>query len=259
MTPQGICFEREAIQDWLSKSNQCPVTHTPLSVDQLITCYAMRNAIEEYEKMRQSIKSGPSVPSSSSSSLPSSTPPSSSLPSSSPPSSTPPSSSLASSSELENSSNQTIPSLPLSPPQIAIEVAPSIQRFVQVWDGARLREEDECFRYPERSKYITFPASYFYVVSRSTGFVVVENRSTFDVTLRSREREATIWDPLNVGSTPCAEFVLRAGETQGFDFRGWYCIEVSPDTQDRPIDLKITDFAMSGGGKGAWLRMGTTP
>jgi len=52
VTPHGICFEREAIVEWLQKSTTCPITKKPLSADQLITCYSLKNAIEEYEKLR---------------------------------------------------------------------------------------------------------------------------------------------------------------------------------------------------------------
>jgi hypothetical protein len=52
VTPQGLCFERQAIMEWLEKSQTCPITHQPLSFHQLITCYSLKNAIEEYDKIR---------------------------------------------------------------------------------------------------------------------------------------------------------------------------------------------------------------
>lgn len=83
--------------------------------------------------------------------------------------------------------------------------------------------------------------------------------------LVSREREATLWDPKNNGGKKCAKFLLSSNTEQGdykchywllsslliilnegFDFRGYYCIEVKPDKDKRPIRLSITDFSLSG-------------
>jgi hypothetical protein len=49
---------------------------------------------------------------------------------------------------------------------------------------------------------------YFYL------FLILEKDSV-GVNLISREREATIWDPLNVGAAKCCEYVLRPLATQG--------------------------------------------
>lgn len=32
----------------------------------------------------------------------------------------------------------------------------------------------------------------------------------------------------------------------GFDYRGWYCIEVRPDPYNRPIDLFVSEYAVKG-------------
>jgi hypothetical protein len=48
ITPKGISFERKAILNWLSKKKECPITKTPLNENDLISNYALKQAIENY-------------------------------------------------------------------------------------------------------------------------------------------------------------------------------------------------------------------
>jgi len=48
VTPYGHCYERKSIEDWLEKSNSCPLTGKKLSKEDLIPNYSMKNAIEQY-------------------------------------------------------------------------------------------------------------------------------------------------------------------------------------------------------------------
>jgi hypothetical protein len=48
ITPRGISFERKAILKWLEKKKECPITKTPLSEKELITNYALKQAIDRY-------------------------------------------------------------------------------------------------------------------------------------------------------------------------------------------------------------------
>eukprot|EP01006_Ploeotia_vitrea_P027334 TRINITY_DN60179_c0_g1_i1.p1 TRINITY_DN60179_c0_g1~~TRINITY_DN60179_c0_g1_i1.p1 ORF type:complete len:420 (+),score=56.29 TRINITY_DN60179_c0_g1_i1:40-1299(+) len=50
MTPQGINFERETIQQWLEKHKECPMTREPLTVAQLFPNRSLKEEIEEWNK-----------------------------------------------------------------------------------------------------------------------------------------------------------------------------------------------------------------
>jgi len=50
ITPHGISFERNAIQDWINKNPSCPFTKKPLKKEDLVTNYALKNSIHEYLK-----------------------------------------------------------------------------------------------------------------------------------------------------------------------------------------------------------------
>jgi hypothetical protein len=45
----GHSYERQAIAEWLKKSNLSPLTGQALAHKQLIASHALRNAIQEYE------------------------------------------------------------------------------------------------------------------------------------------------------------------------------------------------------------------
>lgn len=50
ITPHGISFSRQFIQDHLRLNGDlCPMTRKPLTIDQLIPNYALRDAVEYYE------------------------------------------------------------------------------------------------------------------------------------------------------------------------------------------------------------------
>ena len=46
ITPYGHCFEKSAIEEWLSKNSTCPMTSKPLEISQLFPCYALKKIIE---------------------------------------------------------------------------------------------------------------------------------------------------------------------------------------------------------------------
>jgi len=119
--------------------------------------------------------------------------------------------------------------------------------------------KDRCADYPERSKYIVFPESTNFLVDRCTGYICIENRGNCDVTLVSRERASGfggLSNPFNVGAHVAGSYVLRAHTKQGFDFKGYYCIEVPhKDIESHDVDILIYDYASKGGGKGNWLNM----
>lgn len=54
ITPRGISYERVSILNWLKKSRECPITKTPLEEKDLITNYALKNAIDDYFKKNPS-------------------------------------------------------------------------------------------------------------------------------------------------------------------------------------------------------------
>jgi len=224
ITPHGITYERQAILDWIEKKRTCPITQKPLGAEELITCYALKSAIEDYKKMRED-KSLPRVRSSSSSKK------------------------TKSQNDDENNSNIN------KKAPFTIEVSENIRNLVQIWRSSKICSVDSCADYPEGSKYIIFPPSVNYVVSKSTGYICIENRGDYDVTLVSRERAPTALELFNVGARVAGSFVLKPHTRQGFDFRGYYCIQVRQKSFDKPVDLLVYDFAFRGGGKGNWLKM----
>lgn len=46
ITPYGHCFEKSAIEEWLTKNSTCPITSNPLKISQLFPCYALKKIIE---------------------------------------------------------------------------------------------------------------------------------------------------------------------------------------------------------------------
>jgi hypothetical protein len=50
ITPNGISYERKTIINWLEKNSVCPITKKPLNKEQLITNYALKQAIDDYFK-----------------------------------------------------------------------------------------------------------------------------------------------------------------------------------------------------------------
>jgi len=211
VTPHGICFEREAIMNWVERVHTCPVTRKPLSADQLITCYSLKNAIVEYERIRSTTH--PNSPSD----FPTHTP------------------------------------TTKKKPTINIEVDLRFHHLVEVWNS-RMRDVDEFMWWNEAARYIVFSRSQHFVITRTTGYICIENRGEADVTLISRQRESNILEPANVGGKVGGSYTLRAHAQQGFDFRGWWCIEVPPDPV-HSVDLLVYDFATRGGGKGNELLM----
>ena len=53
ITPQGISYEKSAIEDWLKKHNKCPLTNKPLYKKDLIRNIALKNSIQEYIKRKK--------------------------------------------------------------------------------------------------------------------------------------------------------------------------------------------------------------
>lgn len=57
MTPQGITFERNSIEDWLNKYDSCPITKKPLAKSELLPNYSLKGAIREFmEKLNKNNK-----------------------------------------------------------------------------------------------------------------------------------------------------------------------------------------------------------
>lgn len=225
ITPQGICFERQAILDWVQKKQVCPLTNNPLTANKLITCYALRNAIADYKKM-VAMKQDPGFNSNSN----------------------------------YSGINNTRRSLHQKP-EIKLAVAHAISNYVEVWSAATICSVDHCPSYPEGSKYIVFPESTNFLVDRCTGYICIENKGGQDISLISRERGALgiggIGNMFNVGARAVGSYVLHAHTKQGFDFRGYYCIEIPcKEIEAYGVNLLIYDFATKGGGKGNWLNMG---
>lgn len=55
ITKYGITYDRASILGWLEKSNTCPITRKPLSKEELIPNYTLKNIIEEYRTMHSSV------------------------------------------------------------------------------------------------------------------------------------------------------------------------------------------------------------
>lgn len=55
ITPKGISFERKSIINWLKKNKTCPITKTPLLECDLISNYALKNAIDDYFKKQNEL------------------------------------------------------------------------------------------------------------------------------------------------------------------------------------------------------------
>ena len=53
ITPQGISYERKNITSWLENNNNCPITKNPLRKEDLITNYALKQAIEKYFRTKK--------------------------------------------------------------------------------------------------------------------------------------------------------------------------------------------------------------
>eukprot|EP00357_Protocruzia_adherens_P028825 CAMPEP_0115007046 /NCGR_PEP_ID=MMETSP0216-20121206/20903_1 /TAXON_ID=223996 /ORGANISM="Protocruzia adherens, Strain Boccale" /LENGTH=172 /DNA_ID=CAMNT_0002373827 /DNA_START=38 /DNA_END=556 /DNA_ORIENTATION=+ len=53
MTPYGHTYEREAIEEWINKNHNDPMTQQPLEVSQLSSNYSLRDAIEYYIQQHQ--------------------------------------------------------------------------------------------------------------------------------------------------------------------------------------------------------------
>jgi hypothetical protein len=56
ITPKGISYERKAILKWLEKKQECPITKQPLRKEDLITNFALKQAIENYFTLQQKNK-----------------------------------------------------------------------------------------------------------------------------------------------------------------------------------------------------------
>lgn len=56
MTKYGHLYERKYIEQWVTENGTCPMTNQKLGLGDLIPAYSVRNAIQEYKKMKQNIK-----------------------------------------------------------------------------------------------------------------------------------------------------------------------------------------------------------
>ncbi len=56
ITPHGISYERKNILAWLEKIQSCPITKNPLKKEDLISNYALKQAIEKYFKKKNNSK-----------------------------------------------------------------------------------------------------------------------------------------------------------------------------------------------------------
>ncbi len=54
----GHLYEKEAIEDWISKHHTCPLTNQKLELNELFPQYAVKTAIQQYIKLNESIVSG---------------------------------------------------------------------------------------------------------------------------------------------------------------------------------------------------------
>ncbi len=52
ITPNGICYDRKSILDWLRNNNYCPLTKTPLDSSQLIPNRNLKETIEKYKSFK---------------------------------------------------------------------------------------------------------------------------------------------------------------------------------------------------------------
>ena len=56
ISPDGISYEKSAIEAWLNKHNTCPLTNKPLNKKDLIGNIALKNSITEYIKTKKKKK-----------------------------------------------------------------------------------------------------------------------------------------------------------------------------------------------------------
>jgi hypothetical protein len=52
-TPCGHAFEKKNLVDWVNKKGTCPQCRTPLKLEDIKPCYALKNAIAEFLSTRK--------------------------------------------------------------------------------------------------------------------------------------------------------------------------------------------------------------
>jgi len=60
-TKWGHTFEREAIEEWISLHENCPLTRKSLTLDELYPCIALKNAIEDLLTNNPELQPNPSI------------------------------------------------------------------------------------------------------------------------------------------------------------------------------------------------------
>ncbi|CAG9331572.1 unnamed protein product [Blepharisma stoltei] len=53
MTPYGHCYQKKHIEMWLEKHDTCPLTGQHLAKDQLIPCFTVKSAVDQFLKMQE--------------------------------------------------------------------------------------------------------------------------------------------------------------------------------------------------------------
>lgn len=94
----------------------------------------------------------------------------------------------------------------------------------QIVIGSQLSQLDRRICYADKDYYLIWPASHSYVLTHDTGFITLRNCSaTRPIALSSQMRES---------KDITARYVLRPGETQSFNYRGFWCIRLALASDD---------------------------
>lgn len=94
----------------------------------------------------------------------------------------------------------------------------------QIVIGSQLSQLDRRICYADKDYYLIWPASHSYVLAHDTGFITLRNCSaTRPIALSSQMRES---------KDITARYVLRPGETQSFNYRGFWCIRLALASDD---------------------------
>ena len=103
--------------------------------------------------------------------------------------------------------------------------------------GEELNTAEATDVYSNSSCYLTLPRSRNYVVKSGCGFIKLNNKGNSEIELLSQEKGA------HRRGFP---FLLRAGVTQVFNFKGSWVIEI---VSGNAVDLDIVEFETHGGSK----------
>lgn len=115
------------------------------------------------------------------------------------------------------------------------------QETAGILSGQALKKVDNSPHYKDAGWYLVFPPSHSYLVTSATGFVTLRNAGTQDIVLSSQPRG---------GEKVIATHVLKCGETETFDYKGNWCVELrcAADGDRSQPDIELVEFQTSGGG-----------